>query len=62
VRFGGKRHVLVIGMVVDDVVFHFARIEKLELTVWALMNDDFVLHALVIARSTGERLRTKAPE
>jgi hypothetical protein len=53
VGFGGTGHVLVIGMVVNDVVFHFSRVEKLELTVWALMNDDFVLHVLVMARTTG---------
>ncbi len=60
--FGRGRHVLVIGVVVKNMVFHFTRIQKLELTVWALMNDDFVLHAPVIARSGGSRLRTKAPE
>jgi hypothetical protein len=62
VRFGCGRHVLVIGMVVKNVVFHFTRVQKFELTVWALMNDDLALHVLVVAWRRGSRLRTCGPE
>ncbi len=52
VGFGRERNVFVIDVVVEDVILHFPRVEKLELTVWALMDDDLILHVLVVARTS----------
>ncbi len=47
--FRSERHFCVFGVVVENVIFRFARVQKSELTVRAVMNDDFVLHTFVIA-------------